>query len=751
MGKTLTKKNGASAPLNSETVDQVADGLVDKIFGGSGERTAAEIIHDEFCPRGQREAASKRKTQSPGQDPPELLVTDRRGAIDRLLVGGMMQFDKIADRDLQEIVYERTVTHHYPHGLEQDPSEAVRWMVDNLNGWHASYGRDESLHGTAEGLLVKAGPRQGVIPWKTIAFAAYEKQQVRLKVFKPAKGKKGVSREEDQALGTSTPGGIQAHNPAGPVGKPAKRQAASPPPQSGAVQIRLDAIDPNPFQPRQEFDAAKLAELATSLKDNGQLQPVAMRSAAGGRYQILDGERRVRAARLAGWKTIRAEIGEATDEQMAKLALVANLDREALNPIERARQYQRFLTEFGWTQNRLAEEFPAAGSQGQISNTLRLLKLPAKWQQKIISQEIPPTHARDLVPYADNPLALELIDEQIKNDGLATAAQFADQIRDAMLNGGAAHIGRGDYSSKCGREIKHPPLTDELRREMDVIEVIGYGGKTVEVALNVAAYKKWFTGLEEAHLAKDRKSAKPAAAAKGADGKSKKLSAAEIKSQAEADKRRAAEQAKVFAKRLRLWRTNWLRYLCANEILAEQNEWAALKLLLWAAVDRTYDFELPAGNERNVVLLLAAKGCGATGKTDWERLSAADGDKLPAIASRMASGLFFNLEAKLPERHVPAKLVESIAADLEVDLAAAWRHELAGPLTEGYFNLHTKEQLVELGGELNVFLGDASSKSVMVKRLMGAIETKQTLPAEIGGKKSNHKAASAARAKRKAK
>ena len=148
---------------------------------------------------------------------------------------------------------------------------------------------------------------------------------------------------------------------------------AAPPEVAGIQEISVDAISPNPQQPRKDFDINALNELAGSLRKSGVIQPVVVRKVGPG-YQLIVGERRWRAAKLAGLSQIPAVVRDVSDAESLELALVENLLREDLNPIEEAEAYQRLLAEFAWTQEELAER--VSKDRSTISNCLRLLKLP---------------------------------------------------------------------------------------------------------------------------------------------------------------------------------------------------------------------------------------------------------------------------------------------------------------------------------------------------------------------------------------
>lgn len=159
-------------------------------------------------------------------------------------------------------------------------------------------------------------------------------------------------------------------------------------------EISLDAILTNPNQPRKSFESNSLNELAASMRQSGILQPVVVRPYGAG-YQLVVGERRWRAAKLAGFKTIPAVIREVTDAECLELALIENLLREDLNPMEEAEAYQRLLAEFQWTQEELAQR--VGKDRTSIANCLRLLKLPQIIQDDLRAGRLTMGHARALL------------------------------------------------------------------------------------------------------------------------------------------------------------------------------------------------------------------------------------------------------------------------------------------------------------------------------------------------------------------
>jgi ParB family chromosome partitioning protein len=178
-----------------------------------------------------------------------------------------------------------------------------------------------------------------------------------------------------------------------PTTKPA------PMPELPEVQhLRIEAVVPNRYQPRQVFSPQELSELAASLKQTGLLQPVLVRRKGDGMFELISGERRWRAAKEAGMETIQAVVRNCSDEESILLALVENLQREDLNPMETARAYQRMMNEFGLTQDVIAQRVGCERSS--IANVVRLLNLPLEVQQLIESDQLSAGHAKVILGLA---------------------------------------------------------------------------------------------------------------------------------------------------------------------------------------------------------------------------------------------------------------------------------------------------------------------------------------------------------------
>jgi ParB family chromosome partitioning protein len=166
----------------------------------------------------------------------------------------------------------------------------------------------------------------------------------------------------------------------------------------GPCRIALSQIDSNPYQPRQDFDPKEIAALCASLREHGLLQPVVVRS-VGDRYQLVAGERRLRAAAEAGWIDVPVQLVEADDRQTAELAIVENLQRKDLNPLEKAASFQRYLEQFACKQEELASRLHI--DRSTIANLIRLLELPDEVQNAIRAGKITQGHARALLPLGD--------------------------------------------------------------------------------------------------------------------------------------------------------------------------------------------------------------------------------------------------------------------------------------------------------------------------------------------------------------
>lgn len=197
---------------------------------------------------------------------------------------------------------------------------------------------------------------------------------------------------------------------------PSAESKAESRPEPTTLEVAVDRITPSPFQPRRTFDEAKLEELAGSIRNQGIIQPLVVRRKDDG-YELIAGERRWRASMKAGLSRVPVVIREASDHEALQLALVENLQREDLNPIEEASGYHRLQEEFHWSQEEMADR--VGKSRPAIANALRLLSLPAEVQQEVVAGNLPAGQARALLGLHTEPLIISASREVIAK-GLST-------------------------------------------------------------------------------------------------------------------------------------------------------------------------------------------------------------------------------------------------------------------------------------------------------------------------------------------
>lgn len=231
----------------------------------------------------------------------------------------------------------------------------------------------------------------------------------------------------------------------------------------GARLVHIDpaSIVPNPRQPRTNFDADDLAELVHSVKQFGVLQPVVVRDKGDGTYELIMGERRTRASRDAGLTEIPAIIRDTADEDLLRDALLENLHRSQLNPLEEASAYQQLLEDFGITQEQLAQRI--GRSRPQISNTIRLLRLPVPVQQRVAVGVLSAGHARAILSLETEEQMQQLADKIVNEDLSVRAAEAAAKqitaagslspTRTTRPQGGARRAYLDDVANRLGDRL----------------------------------------------------------------------------------------------------------------------------------------------------------------------------------------------------------------------------------------------------------------------------------------------------------
>ena len=225
---------------------------------------------------------------------------------------------------------------------------------------------------------------------------------------------------------------------------------------SNLNEIAISQIEPNPNQPRREFDEEAMQELANSIREIGIIQPVTLRQVADGRYQIIAGERRWRASQLAGLTTIPAYIRTVEDENVMEMALVENIQREDLNAIEIALAYQHLAETTGMTQARISER--VGKSRAAVTNYLRLLKLPAQVQMALKDRDIDMGHARALLSLDSPSMQIKLFKE-VQKQGYSV--RKVEELVQQLKNGEDVLGGK-----KPGAKSQLPPEYDMLRQRL---------------------------------------------------------------------------------------------------------------------------------------------------------------------------------------------------------------------------------------------------------------------------------------------
>jgi len=187
-----------------------------------------------------------------------------------------------------------------------------------------------------------------------------------------------------------------------------------PPPASGMHEIPIQEIEVNPFQPRQHFEPETLAELAESIRVHGIIQPITVRRLSQHQYQLISGERRFKAAKTAGMKTIPAYVRSANDQQMVEMSLIENIQRENLNPIEIALSYQRLISECSLKQEELGDR--VGKNRATVTNYLRLLKLPPDIQIALRDKKISMGQARAIINIENPESQLYIFNKTLSDD-----------------------------------------------------------------------------------------------------------------------------------------------------------------------------------------------------------------------------------------------------------------------------------------------------------------------------------------------
>ena len=236
--------------------------------------------------------------------------------------------------------------------------------------------------------------------------------------------------------------------------------------------LRIDAIVPNRYQPRQTFSSKELAELTASLKQNGLLQPILVRRKGDGIYELISGERRWRAAKEAGLETIQAVIRNCGDEESVVLALIENIQRADLNPMEMAKAYHRMMNEFGLTQDTIAQRVDCERSS--VANIVRLINLPLDIQRLIETNQISMGHAKVI-------LSLHEQSEQLRVAKLVVSKALSVRETEKLIESASVARKRGT------KELQRTPWSDveeRLQKRLGTKVVIQKGKRGGKIVIH---------------------------------------------------------------------------------------------------------------------------------------------------------------------------------------------------------------------------------------------------------------------------
>lgn len=309
-----------------------------------------------------------------------------------------------------------------------------------------------------------------------------------------AKQTHGLGKGLEALLGGGATDPSQFRKPVGYINKDVVTRGKPLSSNGDIVRIPVDMVEPNPYQPRMSFDNEALNELADSIRTLGLIQPITVRRKSDDRFQIISGERRFRACRLCNMDMIPAYVMEADDQGMLEMAIVENIQRENLDPIEVAMSYQRLIDECRLTQEQMAER--VGKKRASVTNTLRLLRLPAKVQHDLKVGLISVGHAKVILGVDDTSLQEKLCDLVVR-DGLSVR-QLEEKLRKLMNTGEKDESQVRELPEHCYRVLeimgKYFDNNISLKRND-----AGKGSMTIRFG-NDAEMQRFLQALENAKL-----------------------------------------------------------------------------------------------------------------------------------------------------------------------------------------------------------------------------------------------------------
>ncbi len=260
------------------------------------------------------------------------------------------------------------------------------------------------------------------------------------------------------------------------------RSAAEIEPELRVWKIAIDKLVPGVYQPRKTFNRETLAELAASIKENGLLQPITVRKRAAGGFEIIAGERRWRAAQIAGLHEVPSIIKDIDDKSALQLAIIENVQREDLDAIEEADGYHRLMTEFGFSQQQVSEK--VGKERSSVANALRLLSLPTEIKDMLIEKLISVGHAKALLSLADKTTQIKLAKECVAK---SLSVRFLEaEIKNrtkAAVGGGSIAVGNKEIDIDVASKLAFE-LADQIQKKMGTKTEISYKAGKGQVTLH---------------------------------------------------------------------------------------------------------------------------------------------------------------------------------------------------------------------------------------------------------------------------
>ncbi len=519
--------------------------------------------------------------------------------------------------------------------------------------------------------------------------------------------------------------------------KPRRTKTQAPTPEPAIAgdgnRIPIEQITPHPDNPRKTFDPAALERLADSIRRSDVLQPVLVRRVEPFAYQLVCGERRYRAAQLAGLVSIPAVVREMSDAEALELMIVENEEREDLNPIELALGLAALTKPLdaggaGLTHAAAAARF--SHEEAWATNLMRLLQLPDAWQQRIASGEIPQTFARAMLPYAAAPEVLAWMEEVVTGERFDEVTRdewmrYLDQaVKDTTRPMDPRDKPYHDYTlgnKSFGRLFK---LTAEQEARLGVVELpVNLGGwgnpkrETLPRATNVQLWEELQAAAKEERRAKraarenSKTAGKPESGGKGPTP--------------EELRRKREEQDRSLAVRAEAWLEDLTRAALAREMRGREGSWLARWFCRWyARTSSGQSFNQGAHLTQRQAMEASGHKLGADDFGEGLAWLDPDGDPLSRLETLDHEEAAIILDPDSDTRcYVVAGVLYQLVELLKVKLSDEWK-ACDGERLREFFRLHTLEQLRDLAHELGDHFTDKTTKATAVEMLAEAHERK---------------------------